>query len=45
VYDRILASPLLRQLARLVFFHHRGVMSREAWREWLGSTRTATSRA
>ena len=40
VYDRILASPLLRQLARLVFFHHRGVMSREAWRDWLGGART-----
>jgi len=43
--DRLLGSPLMRQLARLVFFHHRGVMSRDAWREWLGSLRTATSRA
>jgi flavin-dependent dehydrogenase len=45
VYDRILASPLLRQLARLVFFHHRGVMSREAWRDWLDRVQTASSRA
>jgi hypothetical protein len=45
LYDRLLASPVVRQMARLVFFHHRGVMSREAWREWLGGLRTATSRA
>ena len=39
VVDRLLSVPLMRQIARLVFFHHRGVMSRDAWREWLGSSR------
>ncbi|HOC44554.1 MAG TPA: FAD-dependent oxidoreductase [Thermoanaerobaculales bacterium] len=45
LYDRLLASPLMRQVARLVFFHHRGVMSRDAWREWLGSSRARLERA
>jgi flavin-dependent dehydrogenase len=45
VVDRLLASTLMRQLARLVFFHHRGVLSRDAWREWLGGARAATNAA
>lgn len=45
LYDRILATPLMRQLARLIFFHHRGVMSRDAWREWLDRAPIASSRA
>ncbi len=37
LYDTVLGSPILRQAARLVFFHHRGIMSRDAWAElWRG---------
>ena len=34
LYNHLLDNPVLRQAARLIFFHHRGVMSREAWIEW-----------
>jgi hypothetical protein len=32
VLNLLLASPPLRALARLVFFHHRGLFSPAAWR-------------
>ena len=35
LYDRVLASRMLRSLAQAVFFHHRGVFSLRAWRELL----------
>jgi flavin-dependent dehydrogenase len=43
--DLLLATPMMRQIARLIFFHHRGVLSRDAWREWLGGARAATNAA
>jgi len=35
VFEALLASPPFRALARTVFFHHRGLFSRQAWREIL----------
>jgi flavin-dependent dehydrogenase len=35
LYDLLLDRPLLRRFAQLVFFHHRGVLSRDAWAEWM----------
>lgn len=31
LYDAALSSPLLRSLARVLFFHHRGLLELEAW--------------
>ncbi|MEM7293460.1 MAG: NAD(P)/FAD-dependent oxidoreductase [Pseudomonadota bacterium] len=33
VYNRVLANPLFRRLAQVLFFHHRGLFSGAAWRE------------
>jgi len=35
LYDALIGRPALGKLAQLVFFHHRGLLSREAWAEWL----------
>lgn len=35
VYDTLLNRPSLAKLAQLVFFHNRGLQSREIWAEWL----------
>jgi digeranylgeranylglycerophospholipid reductase len=32
--DAALGSRLLRRAAQLVFFHHRGLLGADAWREW-----------
>jgi flavin-dependent dehydrogenase len=39
--DGALHLRSVRQLARLVFFHHRGFLSRAAWQEWLQHARSA----
>jgi flavin-dependent dehydrogenase len=34
LYDLLLGQRAFREMARLVFYHHRGVLSREIWSEW-----------
>ena len=36
LYDWTLSTPVMRHLARLVYFHKRGLWSTQAWREILG---------
>ena len=33
IYDRLLGSRVLRDVAQSVFFHHRGLFSLDAWKE------------
>jgi hypothetical protein len=35
LYDVLLGQPVFCEMARLVFYHHRGVLSRDLWTEWL----------
>ena len=35
LYDGMLGSPLFAHLARTVFFHHRGLLSAQAWHDLL----------
>jgi flavin-dependent dehydrogenase len=37
--DTLFALPLFRHLAQTVFFHHRGLLTMEAWRDLLGPAR------
>lgn len=41
VYDALLARPVFRALAATVFFHHRGLLTREAWRDLVAIVRPA----
>jgi flavin-dependent dehydrogenase len=34
LHDMLLGQPLFREMARLIFYHHRGILSRDLWREW-----------
>ncbi len=43
MYDYALSTPLMRTVARLVYFHKRGVWSAEAWRDILGRERRPAS--
>jgi PAS domain S-box-containing protein len=42
LYDLLLDRPALRRFAQLVFFHNRGLLSRELWTEWLSLRRDPT---
>jgi flavin-dependent dehydrogenase len=35
VYDWMLATPIMCTISRLVYFHNRGLWSKQAWREIL----------
>ena len=35
LYDGMVGSPLFAHLARTVFFHHRGLLSAQAWHDLL----------
>ncbi|RIK77159.1 MAG: NAD(P)/FAD-dependent oxidoreductase [Planctomycetota bacterium] len=39
LFDQLLASATFRRLAQVIFFHHRGLFSLEAWREILLAAR------
>jgi digeranylgeranylglycerophospholipid reductase len=39
LFDQLLASATFRRLAQVIFFHHRGLFSLEAWREILLAVR------
>jgi len=41
LYDAVLARPAFRALAATVFFHHRGLLTKAAWRDLVGAFRTA----
>jgi flavin-dependent dehydrogenase len=41
LYDALLARPVFRALAATVFFHHRGLLTRAAWRDLVAVLRTA----
>lgn len=45
LYDLLIGTRALREAARVIFFHRRGVLSRDAWREWLQRLRAEASRA
>lgn len=34
-YNHAVANPVFRRLAQVIFFHHRGLFSKEAWRDIL----------
>lgn len=38
LYDLLLANPLFRRFAQTVFFHHRGLLSAQAWRDLTRTT-------
>lgn len=39
LFDQALSSAMFRRMAQVIFFHHRGLFSLEAWREILLSVR------
>jgi flavin-dependent dehydrogenase len=41
LYDALLAQPVFRALAATVFFHHRGLLTRAAWRDLVAVFRAA----
>lgn len=41
LYDALLEQPVFRALAATVFFHHRGLLTRAAWRDLVGVLRAA----
>lgn len=35
IYNLMLASPIFQRIAQVIFFHHRGLLSADAWRDIL----------
>jgi flavin-dependent dehydrogenase len=43
IYDWTMSTPLMRTVARLIYFHKRGLWSAQAWRDIFGRDRRAAS--